>query len=89
MSRGNASRPWYTIAMGDVQQAVVALIDVRRWTLAALADRLGVHWHTVRTWYLGEHPPANPVPVLIALRQLRTAPVPKRHRFKRKGTSTR
>ena len=61
----------------------------RGWTAAALATALEVNRHTVERWAVGKFAPSSPGPVLIVLRQLRTARVPKRHRFKRKGTSTR
>ena len=71
--------------MSEVQELVKYLRDERGWTYAALAERLGVYWHTVRRWADGDHPPANPGPVLAMLRQLQTARVPKRHRSKPKA----
>ena len=83
--RREAGLACYTIGMDGVQELVRRLLDERRWTVSALADRLGVHRHTVRGWGLGDHPPANPGPVLAMLRQLQTARVPKRHRAKPKA----
>ena len=68
------------MAMDEVTALVRSLLDERGWTVSALADRLGVHRHTVRGWGLGIHPPANPGPVLAMLRQLQSARVPKRRR---------
>ena len=79
------SEPCYPVGMDDVRGLVGYLRGERGWTYAALADRLGVHWQTVRNWHLGAHPPANPGPVLAMLRQLQTARVPKRHRAKPKA----
>ena len=69
----------------EVQKALAVLLEGRGWTLAALSDALSVHENTLRRWYRGEHGPHNAGPVLVVLRQLQTARVPKRHRFKRKA----
>ena len=61
----------------------------RGWTAAALADALEVNRHTVERWAAGKFAPSSQGPVLIVLRQLRTVPVPKRHRFKGTGPSKR
>ena len=60
---------------------VIKTLQGKGWTLAALGDELGVRWLTVRRWREGEHPPANPIAVLMLLRQLeRRKRVPKRKR---------
>ncbi len=53
------------------------------WTLAALADELGVYWTAIYKWQAGETYPRNAKPVLLALRGLtKRRRVPKRHRPK-------
>ena len=72
--------------MAELRDLLRWLCGERGWTVAALADALEVSRHTVERWAAGEYAPRAQGPVLIVLRQLRTVPVPKRHRFKRTGT---
>ena len=68
---------------------LLGYLQGRGWTAAALADALEVSRHTVERWSVGEYAPRAQGPVLIVLRQLRTVPVPKRHRSKGTGPSKR
>ena len=68
----------------DVQDVINAL-QVKGWTLVALADELQTTWQTVRRWREGTHPPANAGPVLAALRGLeKRVRVPKKRRVRKR-----
>ena len=67
--------------MDDVQVVVRALVD-RGWSLAAIADELGVHAETVMRWKAGSHQPTNTKPVILVLEGLlKRQRVPKRKRY--------
>ena len=52
------------------------------WTLAALADELGVSAQTVMRWKAGTMYPVNATPVMAALESLaRRRRIPKRKRY--------
>ena len=51
------------------------------WTLAALAEELGVHRETIYEWSAGNHSPANSKPVLTVLDSLSTRKPPPRRRY--------
>ena len=57
----------------------------RGWTLAALADELGVSGQTVMRWKAGAMYPVNARPVLAALEGLtRRRRIPKKKRYTKK-----
>jgi hypothetical protein len=61
----------------------------RGWTIAAIADEVGVSWETVSRWRAGKHPPQNPKLVELGLgRLLSLRRVPKRRRYKRNPPAT-
>ena len=67
--------------MDDVQDVVAALVN-KGWSLAAIADELGVHAETVMRWKAGTHQPTNAKPVILVLEGLRRRQkVPKRKRY--------
>ena len=62
---------------------VAALVD-KGWSLAAIADELGVHAETVMRWKAGSHQPTTAKPVILALEGLlKRQRVPKRKRYKK------
>ena len=74
--------------MNGVQKRIREL-KVKGWTLAAIADGLGVTWYTAQRWDLGQQYPTTPKPVLIVLAALvERKRVPKKRRYQ-KGTRTR
>ena len=77
----NAITLIYNGGMDDVRRTVTELID-RGWTLAALADELGVTAQTVMRWKAGSNYPANARPVVMALEGLtKRRSIPKRKRY--------
>ena len=66
--------------MNEIQEAIDR-VQAKGWTLAALADEMGVARLTVYRWKLGEAYPRNAVAVLLMLRGLEgRKEVPKRRR---------
>jgi len=82
---------WYGLTMNDVQKALAGLQD-RGWTLAALADELGVTVNAVEKWKAGQRYPANAKAILALLDWIGAKKrVPKQRRYdkaeKAKGLS--
>jgi transcriptional regulator with XRE-family HTH domain len=70
--------------MTEVQE-LIAELQKKGWTLAAIAEELGVDDASVYRWQKGMRSPANVVGVVAVLRRLlRRKRVPKRKRYKRK-----
>ena len=71
-----------------MQDAVGGLVS-NGWSLAAIADELGVHPETVMRWKSGSNYPINAKPVVLALESLaRRRRIPKRKRYTRKPPAT-
>jgi transcriptional regulator with XRE-family HTH domain len=74
--------------MREVQE-LIAELQKKGWTLAAIADELGVDDASVYRWLRGLRSPANEVGVLVVLRGLlQRRRIPKRKRYKRNPPST-
>lgn len=70
--------------MTEVQTRLIALQD-KGWTLAAIADEMGVTKNAVEKWKAGQRNPANPKPTLQQLdRLLRIKRIPKKRRYRPK-----
>jgi hypothetical protein len=65
--------------MTEAQQLIESLTKAG-WTYAAIADKTGTHWHTVRRWHNGESR-VNKVAV-IGLRTLLEETPPPRRRYR-------
>ena len=72
---------------GLMENVRLAIMELRAsgWTLAAIARALSVTRRTIDRWFTEDGDPANPGPVLVALRQLERRNVPPRRRVKRSG----
>ena len=70
----------YTVPMNDVQLRLEKL-KKKRWTLAAIADRMGTKWVTVKRWENGERYPALSGAVIMAMDQLLTEKAPLKRRY--------
>ena len=66
--------------MNDVQLRLEKL-KKKRWTLAAIADRMGTKWVTVKRWENGERYPALSGAVIMAMDQLLTEKAPLKRRY--------
>ena len=67
--------------MNDIQSRLAELQE-KGWTLAALADELGVTINAVEKWKAGDRYPSNAKAVLMLLDQLITRKrVPKQRRY--------
>ena len=67
--------------MNEVQGKIAELRE-KGWTLAAIADEMGVHWFTAQRWKDGRQYPDTPKPVLAALDALlKRKRIPKRRRY--------
>ena len=67
--------------MLEVERLVKELV-VKGWTLAAIADELGMSAQTVMRWEQGAHDPTNTRPVIMSLSTLmRRKRIPKRKRY--------
>ena len=67
--------------MSEVQDSIAELQE-RGWTLAALADELGVTVNAVEKWKAGDRKPSNAKAVLVLLDQLaRRKRIPKQRRY--------
>ena len=71
----------YHNGMENVRLAIMQL-RASGWTLAAIARALGVTRRTIDRWFTEDGDPANPSPVMLALRQLERRKVPPRRRLK-------
>ena len=71
---------WYTVPMNEIQLRLEKL-KKKRWTLAAIADRMGTKWVTVKRWENGERYPALSGAVIMAMDQLLTEKAPLKRRY--------
>ena len=63
-------------------QELLAQLQAKGWTIAAIADELGMARHSVAGWKSGKHQPANYRVVDVALQRLSNRRrVPKRRRY--------
>ena len=70
--------------MTDVQDIIARLRD-KGWTVAAIADEMGVDYDTVTRWQNGSRSPNNGVAVKLALGQfMGRRRIPKRRRYTKK-----
>jgi len=71
----------YSIDVSEVRD-ILEMLKAKGWTLAAVADAVGVPPNTVRKWHAGMRNPANATIVLEALRRLLVRKrVPKQRRY--------
>ena len=71
------------IKMNEVQENIAEL-QRKGWTLAAIADEVGVTWFTAQRWKDGRQYPNTPKPVLAALDALlKRKRIPKKRRIPR------
>jgi hypothetical protein len=69
----------------DEIQKMIAELEGRGWTLAAISRELGVTWKSVHRWKAGYNPPENPTLVALGLgRLLQRRRIPKRKVYTRK-----
>jgi hypothetical protein len=68
------------LPMNEVQTLVNALVK-QGWTVAAIADTLGVSWETVKCWQQGKHPPRAPQAIVMALSMLKSQVPPPKRRY--------
>ena len=69
------------LIMNDIQ-ARIAQLEEKGWTLAALADELGITPNAVEKWKAGDRHPSNTKAILLLLDQLaRRRRVPKKRRY--------
>ena len=67
--------------MPEIQE-LLAQLQAKGWTIAAIADELGMARHSVAGWKAGKHEPANSKVVGAALKQLSSRRrIPKRRRY--------
>ena len=66
--------------MNEIQLRLEKL-KKKRWTLAAIADRMGTKWVTVKRWENGERYPALSGAVIMAMDQLLTEKAPLKRRY--------
>ena len=67
-------------------QKTIAVLQQNGWSLAAIADEMGVSYNTVQKWKAGDRQPANSKMVLRGLESLRQRKqIPKRRRSKPRG----
>lgn len=64
----------------DVQHRIREL-KAQGWTIAAIADGLGLHWNTVANWERGRFQPESPKMVMMALQVLAQQEPPKKKRY--------
>jgi transcriptional regulator with XRE-family HTH domain len=73
--------------MNDIQLGVLHLKELG-WTLAAIADELGVTPNAVEKWKAGDRKPHSEKAILIRLEQLGKKKPPKQRRYA-KGNRTK
>ena len=70
------------VYMSEVQDRIAELQE-KGWTLASLADELGVTVNAVEKWKAGDRKPNNVKAVLVLLDQLaKRKRIPKKRRYK-------
>jgi len=68
--------------MNDIQEKL-ELLQSKGWTVAAIADELGVGWSAVNRWRSGDRYPQNAKGVIALMDgMLHQKRVPKRRRYK-------
>ena len=73
------------VLMNDIQEAI-AQLQGNGWTLAALADELGVTVNAVEKWKNGDRYPRNSKAVLMLMNQLQERRrIPKKKRYEKKA----
>jgi transcriptional regulator with XRE-family HTH domain len=70
--------------MNEIQQ-IIQELQVKGWTVAAIARAGGVDYSTVTRWRSGVTVPDNDVAVTLLLRHLLAQPVPER-RYRRRAS---
>ena len=76
---------WYCAIMNEVQTCLTNLRD-KGWTLAAIADELGVTINAVEKWKAGDRHASNVKPILESLERLtKRKRVPKQRRYTKGG----
>ena len=68
----------------DVQEGIGHLVS-KGWTIAAIADDLGVAWYTIQRWQDGKTYPQVSGAVVAALKAILDKPVPKKRRYGERG----
>jgi transcriptional regulator with XRE-family HTH domain len=77
----------YNLKMNDIQSKLAEL-QKKGWTLAALADELGVTVNAVEKWKAGNRYPSNAKAVLTLLSQITLKKrVPKQRRYNKTNTN--
>jgi transcriptional regulator with XRE-family HTH domain len=73
------------VAVNDVQndvQVVIAELESKGWTLAAIATEINVTVNAVEKWKAGDRHPANSKAVMMILQSLTTKKrIPKKKRY--------
>jgi len=70
------------IGVNNEMQSKLAQLVERGWTLASIADELGVKSDTVENWRAGRRSPTNAKPILAMLdRLLKKNRIPKKRRY--------
>ncbi len=68
--------------MAEDVKEVIARLQAKGWTIAALADTMGLSRYALDKWKSGERNPSHQVLVLAALKKLETRKrIPKRKRY--------
>ena len=70
----------YTVPMNEIQLRLEKL-KKKRWTIAAIADRVGTKWFTVKRWETGESYPNLDGAGIMSLDQLSTEKAPMKRRY--------
>ena len=71
--------------MNEIQERIAQLQD-KGWTLAALADEIGVTVNAVEKWKAGDRQPSNLKAILLLLDNLMNKKrIPKKKRYKYTG----
>lgn len=71
--------------MNEAQQKIEQLQE-KGWTLAAIADELGVTVNAVEKWKAGDRHPSNVKPILESLERLtKRKRIPKQRRYTKGG----
>ena len=74
--------PWYNRKMPEDAKGVIARLQAKGWTIAAIADAMGLSRYALDKWKAGARNPSHQVLVVAALKKLETRKrVPKRKRY--------
>jgi ribosome-binding protein aMBF1 (putative translation factor) len=72
------------LVMNEIQR-VIAALEEKGWTLAALADELEVAHNTVEKWKAGDRQPANSKAIFVMMDAIsRRKRIPKKRRYKKR-----